>query len=125
MSDPIPALQKFTPTGIDRDAVLFAAGRASAPSGRGWKWVSAGLAITQVATFTVWFATTRPVPPGEPPAVPAPFNIDPANPPTELDPNSVLVLARHFDPDAPLAHSPAVAGPPRRPLSVHDHDFTP
>jgi hypothetical protein len=56
MSDPLAAsLSKFTPdgSGLDRDALLFAAGRASVPPRRGWMALAAVLAASQLATLTL------------------------------------------------------------------------
>ncbi len=58
MSEPlIERLSRFTPDagGLDRDALLFAAGRRSARPNRGWKRVSAVLAGTQLlALVLLW-----------------------------------------------------------------------
>ena len=56
-----PLLQKlarFTPasTNIDRDAMLFAAGRAAGSTNRGWKLLAAGLAMSQAGMLVVWLA---------------------------------------------------------------------
>jgi hypothetical protein len=51
MSEPfLERLSRFTPDagGLDRDALLFAAGRSSARPNRGWKFLSAALAGTQL-----------------------------------------------------------------------------
>lgn len=70
-SDPrIPRLARFTPTtaGIDRDAILFAAGQASASTGRVWKLATATLAISQSTMIGVWlFGSTAPPTPVERP----------------------------------------------------------
>jgi hypothetical protein len=59
MSDVIDRLARFTPADrLDRDEMLFRAGRASAPSRRPWVVLAAFLAATQVATLIVW--STRP-----------------------------------------------------------------
>ena len=57
-----PLLQKltrFTPTSdkIDRDAMLFAAGRAAGSTSRGWKLLAAGLAMSQAGMLAIWLAT--------------------------------------------------------------------
>jgi hypothetical protein len=51
-------LVRFTPhcAGVDRDELLFAAGRASAPKAHKWKLALAVLAICQVGTLAAWFA---------------------------------------------------------------------
>ncbi|HEV3341757.1 MAG TPA: hypothetical protein VG125_15425 [Pirellulales bacterium] len=48
-------LSRFTPDagGLDRDSLLFAAGRASARPNRGWKCLSAVLATTQLLALAV------------------------------------------------------------------------
>jgi hypothetical protein len=53
MSEPIERLSRFTPdaSGIDRDALLFAAGRASAHPSRRWNAVCAALVTTQLLTL--------------------------------------------------------------------------
>jgi len=59
MSEPLAErLSRFTPDagGLDRDALLFAAGRASARPGRRWKALAGALAASQLATllFILW-----------------------------------------------------------------------
>lgn len=54
MSDTLPErLSRFTPSagGLDRDALLFAAGRNSARPNRAWQGLSAVLAATQILTL--------------------------------------------------------------------------
>jgi hypothetical protein len=64
MSDPFAAsLSKFTPdtSGLDRDALLFAAGRASVPPRRGWMALAGVLAASQLVTLTLLgFQSARP-----------------------------------------------------------------
>jgi hypothetical protein len=58
MSEPIiERLTQFTPdgSGIDRDALLFAAGRASARPNRRWHLVCAALVTTQLLTLGLAF----------------------------------------------------------------------
>jgi hypothetical protein len=70
-------LSKFTPDdrGIDRDVLLFAAGRASARPSRRWRALCAALAATQLLTLGLWLWPR--------PAVPLPGPIAPmaVNPP--------------------------------------------
>lgn len=58
MSDSLPELlSKFTPSAgrLDRDALLFAAGRSSARPNRIWQGLTVMLAATQLLTFAcVW-----------------------------------------------------------------------
>jgi hypothetical protein len=69
------ALSRFTPSpgGLDRDALLFAAGRASARPGRKWPTLAALLALSQALTLAL-LVTGMPTPPRlePPPARPAP-----------------------------------------------------
>jgi hypothetical protein len=48
-------LSRFTPadTGLDRDALLFAAGQASVRPSRTWPLLTSALAITQVVTLVL------------------------------------------------------------------------
>jgi hypothetical protein len=62
MSEPIiEALSRFTPDpgNLDRDALIFAAGRASVRPGRGWKVVAALLAGTQVLSLVLLWPHSR------------------------------------------------------------------
>lgn len=58
--DPIARLAKFTPAagGLDRDAVVFAAGRASVRHGRVWPALAGALALSQVVTL-LWLWPAR------------------------------------------------------------------
>src|SRR5262245_31726853 len=72
MSEPFPEhLSRFTPDvgGLNRDALLFAAGRASARSARGWPALTALLGVTQVATLLVLWPGPTPVVVQMPPPV--------------------------------------------------------
>ncbi|HEV8062395.1 MAG TPA: hypothetical protein VGP68_21125 [Gemmataceae bacterium] len=59
-------LSAFTPdgTGLDRDALLFAAGRAAAHVNRGWTTLACTLAASQLLTLVLFW-----------PKSPAPMNI--------------------------------------------------
>lgn len=85
-SDPVLGkLARFRPSGgLDRDELLFQAGRASAGSPRIWKWGCAALASAQVVTLGLLLNRTDPpsAPLMEPP-LPAIVPIEPpASPPT-------------------------------------------
>ena len=56
----IDKLAQFSPaaSSIDRDAMLFAAGRASAPRSQTWKALAAGLAFSQAAMVVLWLTTS-------------------------------------------------------------------
>jgi hypothetical protein len=65
MSEPIAErLSQFTPDsrGLDRDALLFAAGRASARPNRRWMAVAAGLAACQLLTLGLLWLRPGPSP---------------------------------------------------------------
>jgi hypothetical protein len=79
MSEPFAErLSRFTPdgSGLDRDALLFAAGRASARPGRRWRAVAGALAASQLLTLLFLWPHTPPavlsVPPAPPVAVEPP-----------------------------------------------------
>jgi hypothetical protein len=79
MSDPLTdRLARFTPAGLDRDALLFSAGRASARPDRRWQAIAGLLAVAQVLTLAWLF---RPVP------APAPHTAAPAKAPADFLPS--------------------------------------
>jgi hypothetical protein len=88
LTDPVArTLARFTPAaGLDRDEVLFRAGRASAPKGRWWKRATALLLVTQAATLVALMRPgTEPVvvpppAPGSPASEPSPDAPDPFPP---------------------------------------------
>jgi hypothetical protein len=77
-------LTQFTPdgTGLDRDALLFAAGRASVRPSRLWLTLAATLAISQMATLGVvlW--------PAHAPEIQVPINTGPRDVAVESAPPS-------------------------------------
>jgi hypothetical protein len=100
MSEPfLERLSRFTPDrgGLDRDALLVAAGRAAARPNRGWIALSAALAVSQVLSLVLlWPRPAPPIAQLPPPAVPQP------PPPTLVEPpipdsadSPGLWLARH------------------------------
>lgn len=104
-------LSRFTPdgAGLDRDALLFAAGRASARPGRRWAALAAALALSQALTLVVlWPApiVRTPAPVAEtPPPTPAP-----EAPPRDGIPALWALAQHHFGPE----------GVPPRPQPVVD-----
>src|SRR5262245_17237478 len=112
MSEPFAdRLSRFTPdaAGLDRDALLFAAGRAAARPGRRWMALAAALAVSQALTLaTLWPGSPGPAPP--PVAETAPPAPAPEAPPREGIP-ALWALAQHqFGPE----------GMPPRPQTVVD-----
>ncbi len=82
MSEPIgKRLSRFTPDagGLDRDALLFAAGRASARPSRRWKAVAGALAASQLLTLALLWPHT-PQAAGPAPAPPQ-VAVQPSPPP--------------------------------------------
>jgi len=87
MSEPTAErLSKFTPdaTGLDRDALLFAAGRASVRPKRRWAALCGILAASQVATLTLLYWPAPEAPPIRgvvTPVANAPGSPEPPSPP--------------------------------------------
>ena len=63
--DVIETLAKLKPAAADRDAILFAAGRASARRSPIWKWISAGLVVSHLVLLFVWRTNEQPTSPLE------------------------------------------------------------
>jgi hypothetical protein len=72
MPDPLTTLRRFTPDGgLDRDVLMYQAGRASAPSPSRWKALAALLAVGQALTLLVLaWPTPRPAAPAVPTVAP-------------------------------------------------------
>lgn len=119
--DVIGKLAAFSPAIVDRDALLFAAGRASVRPARGWKWATAALLATQLLTLVLWQWPKPPVAPSVAPSVvqPEPPS-DPAEPPP--DPYSLWALTHNPE---PRVVSNAVPNPSRPPLLAFSRDFQP
>jgi hypothetical protein len=97
MSEPLAdRLKRFTPDGstLDRDAMLFHAGRASVRPALGWKVFALVLAVCQVVTLGVLWPrpTTSPARPSfvEPSHQPA----EQPGPTSPVDPSEWLALNR-------------------------------
>ena len=117
MADELTHLAKFTPTPANRDAILHAAGRASAPSRRPWQAACAGLLVLQAATCACLAYPVTPTPVVvEPPPMPVvvPEERRPWVPP---DPSSYIALRDHLDDQLPPTPSGSYA-PPGKPLTV-------
>ena len=116
MADDVTSLAKFTPSPANRDALLYAAGRASAPSRRPWQAACVGLLVLHAATLA-WLA--YPVtPPAVVEPVPTPVVVpDEPRPWQPPDPSSYLALRDHLDDPLPPLPSGSYA-PPGKPLTV-------
>jgi hypothetical protein len=97
-------LSRFTPDGsaLDRDALLFAAGRASARPNRGWAALAGALAASQLLTLVLLWPAPRPgsVPVVEVPPAPSPQRPAPDAAPVSPRPPGVW-LARAGDAELP------------------------
>lgn len=122
MSEDVTAkLARFTPTGLDRDAVLFAAGKAA---GRRevWKWVALALLGTNAVTLAMLaWPKSSPVVVTEPPGLPVLPHTSSDEPYGPLATSSYLELMQTLDADAAL---PPTGGssPPSRPLTPRSWD---
>jgi hypothetical protein len=116
-------LSRFTPAaaGLDRDALLFNAGRASARPARRWQALAGVLAAAQLVTLALllWPRPALPVPVPSFPAEVAPVAIEqPPAPPARQAPALLALrdraLATEGNLPAPAAVKPLV--PPAPPL---------
>ncbi len=121
--DVIGKLARFTPGAVDRDAMLFAAGRASVKPPRFWKWAALGLLLSQIVTLGLWFwpkADPMPIAPVVPEVRPSAPD---ASSVPELDPYSLLALTRN--PNVESKSTPLSSSPSRPPLTVFTRNFQP
>lgn len=122
-------LSRFTPdgTGLDRDALLIAAGRASARPSRGWVTLACALAASQVLTFILlWPRSLESVSvvKNTPPTRSAPELNDPSSTPEQSD--LQFLNSRAFvwkDGDLPLSAPVESMVPPSPPLHALDRSF--
>ncbi len=124
---PDPTLDKlarFSPAApaINRDELLFQAGRASARVGRLWKTALALLVLTQATTLGMWLLK-----PSRPASLPQTESVAvrPTPPPLpeaaqSLDPSSYGALVRWDGDTLPPAADAEPAGPSSPVLSVAD-----
>lgn len=124
MSEPLAErLSRFTPEagGLGRDALLFAAGRASARPNRRWVALAAALTASQVLTFvSLWPPAKTPAP--APPAafaLPGPPDAPtPPRDPSELGALNERLLASEGDWPPSADAGPLID--PEPPLRVSD-----
>ncbi len=122
----IDKLSRLTPAsaGIDREAILFAAGRASASRAGRWKVAVLVLAVTQMATGGLWLTSDHAM---QPVANSAPVSnqSNPADddssrlPSVDLAANSSGEMLRQWEKSGALT-APSVGdlGPPQQVFSV-------
>ena len=127
----MPKLAALTPNlgGLDRDALLFEAGRAAGRRGPFWKLAALALAGTQTATIGAWLLASRPAPaPGPPPTPAVPADPPPAPPsapppspqPAQTDEQWLDAMLNRFRPPEPplsVARGPVRQSPPLTPRS--------
>ena len=97
MSKPLAEiLSRFTPDGtsLDRDTLLFAAGRASARPNRRWQVVAGALAACQLLTLTALWPKAPSVPIHPPMVAVRPSEL--ATPLTPRDPSELSVLSERL-----------------------------
>jgi hypothetical protein len=106
MSEPVERLSRFTPdTGaLDRDTLLFAAGRASARPNPRWVVLSSMLMVSQVLTLLLLLRPT-PVPVSPAPEIESPRTVTPASSGEERP--SWLVQRQLLESDNPGWPAPA------------------
>lgn len=92
-------LRQFTPTLPDRDALLFAAGRASARPAPLWKMLCGLLAVSQVAMLM--FLLSRPSGTVNALTVPVDNSGDDSATPFTPDPYSYITLSKSADLEQP------------------------
>lgn len=126
MSEPLAErLSRFTPNAaeLDRDALLFAAGRASVRLSRFWPALAAGLAVAQLLTVICLWPRTAPPSPGPsaaPFAASEPLRVEPLPArSSEVDPSALRALRQRMqeaDLDYPVSPSDEPMAPPGPPL---------
>ena len=109
-------LARLAPTtaGIDRDAMLFACGRASAPKAGRWKVAAAALVLSQVAVLGVWLGGVQPFRASNRPLIAhneAPAATSPVRESEPLAADAYGRLVQSWEPDE-LPPPPAMADPP-------------
>lgn len=112
-------LKAFTPVGLDRDAVLFAAGKAAGRRWSGWKWLTVGLLVSNAVSFGVLFWPKPSVNPSQPVVEPSPAEV-PSSPPPE--PYSYIALRNGDVPPAArdAGTPPALPAETLTPRAIHD-----
>jgi hypothetical protein len=126
MSEPLAEhLSRFTPdaTGLDRDALVFAAGRVSARPSRLWQCLVGALTLSQVLTL-VWLwpqtPSSSPAPPSASVVASKPVHVEATGvPASKPDPSEWRVLRQHMfelDANEPMTPSDGPMVSPDPPL---------
>jgi hypothetical protein len=96
LPESIARLRHLRPEPVNRDAILFAAGKASARASRYWKMATVVLVLSQIVTLTLFWAMpnekTQP-PVVNPPMAPA--VVEPESPTLTDSSNYMILSHRH------------------------------
>lgn len=114
--DPVfDKLARFSPTGVEPTDILFAAGRAAAPTRWWWKVAVIGLVVTNAAVLTAWLGRVpRTVVVTHTITVPG---IDsPESPEEPVPPRQPGLYIRATDPDQLPPSEPIVGVVPTKPV---------
>lgn len=107
-------LKAFTPVVPDRDALLFAAGKAAGRRWSGWKWLTLALTVTNAVTLGV-LLWPRTIPSFVPVEFPESQPVE-SSPSLAPEPYSYIALRQGWDtPPKPADSGPA--SPPAAPLT--------
>ena len=94
----VETLKRFTPTMPDRDALLFAAGRAAAKPSPIWIVLCGILALSQVTTISILLTRSQPLPTTTPRTIiTPPFELVEDKQSSPPDPYSYIALMRSGD----------------------------
>ncbi len=120
-------LSRFTPaSGLDRDGLLFAAGRASARPGRPWMALTGVLAATQLLSLVLLWPHQAPQDARQMTSTRPAERLETPGPAAEASSLWTLreqALASDGNlPDLPLARGPATAAPPLRAFTADSLD---
>lgn len=115
-NEDIDRLKTLEPVGVDTDAILFAAGKASARPNRFWQFACAGLLLSNGALAIWTFAPSVEVQGVHRPEA-TPIIVDESIP-IVAEPSSYLALGKNPDGLGPWPESiPATQSPPLRAMS--------
>jgi hypothetical protein len=98
MSEELEKLKRFSPVVVNRDAILFEAGRASARPGSYWKWLAIALLMSHLGWVAIWFWPTQSA--KKPEVVEQPATAPEPEPPV---PSSYLAMWRDISQSGELA----------------------
>jgi hypothetical protein len=121
--DVIGDLKAFTPVIPDRDALLFAAGKAAGRQWVGWKWLTLGLLVSNAANICVlfWPRTVSPVAPVVNPEPSPALPVEPLPPsPFTIEPFSYFALSQGLIAPIAVDSGPSAAQPPLTVRTIND-----